>query len=69
MIRIPKSREALNDFIVAGAFIAMSVLLPESVLSKGFEAHMSGIAFGLGLGWFVKSFIDYTKGVKREETA
>ncbi|MGC9127495.1 MAG: hypothetical protein ACP5GA_02045 [Acidithiobacillus sp.] len=63
---IPKSPEAIRDTLIAAAFIAMGVLLPGSLLDKGFEAHIGGIAMGLGIGWLIKSIIDHTKGVKRE---
>jgi membrane associated rhomboid family serine protease len=63
---IPRSKEAVRDTLIAGAFIAMGVLLPESLLDKGFEAHIGGIAMGLGIGWLIKSIIDHSKGVKRE---
>lgn len=63
---IPKSKEAVQDTLIACAFIAMGVLLPGSLLDKGFEAHIGGVALGVGIGWLVKSIIDYTKGVKRE---
>jgi membrane associated rhomboid family serine protease len=62
---IPKSKEAVKDALIAGAFIAMGTLLPGSLLDKGFEAHVGGIALGIGIGWLVKSIID-TKGVQRE---
>jgi len=63
---IPKSKEAVRDMLIAGAFIVMGALLPGSLLDKGFEAHIGGIALGIGIGWLVKSIIDHTKGVKRE---
>jgi membrane associated rhomboid family serine protease len=63
---IPHSKEAVRDTLIAGAFIAMGALLPGSLLDKGFEAHIGGIALGIGIGWLVKSIIDHTKGVKRE---
>jgi membrane associated rhomboid family serine protease len=52
--------------LISGAFIAMGILLPGSLLDQGFEAHIGGVAMGLGIGWLVKSIIDHTKGVKRE---
>lgn len=63
---IPSSPAAIRDMIVAGAFIAMGVLLPGALLDKGFEAHIGGIALGAGLGWLVKSMIDHAKGVEPE---
>ena len=44
----------------------MGVLLPGALLDKGFEAHVGGIALGIGIGWLVKSIIDHSKGVQRE---
>lgn len=58
---IPKSKEAVRDTLIAGAFIAMGTLLPGSLLDKGFEAHVGGIALGIGIGWLIKSFIDHNK--------
>jgi membrane associated rhomboid family serine protease len=63
---IPKSKEVVRDTLIAGAFIVMGALLPGSLLDKGFEAHIGGIAMGLGIGWLIKSIIDHTKGVKHE---
>ncbi len=63
---IPKTKEAVRDTLIASAFIAMGSLLPGSLLDKGFEAHIGGIALGIGIGWLIKSIIDHTKGVKSE---
>jgi membrane associated rhomboid family serine protease len=63
---IPRSKEAIKDMIISGAFIVMGLFLPGSLLDTGFEAHVGGIAVGTGIGWIVKSIIDHTKGVKRE---
>lgn len=61
---IPKSKELIQDMLIASAFIVMGVLLPGSLLDSGFEAHIGGIALGVGIGWLVKSIIDHKKGVK-----
>lgn len=63
---IPKTKEAVRDTLIASAFIAMGSMLPGSLLDKGFEAHIGGIALGIGIGWLIKSVIDHTKGVKSE---
>lgn len=63
---IPRSKAAVQDTLIAGAFIAMGALLPGSLLDKGFEAHLGGIALGIGIGWLVKSVINHSKGVQRE---
>ena len=39
--------------VIAAAFITMGVLLPGALLDKGFEAHVGGIALGIGIGWLV----------------
>ena len=57
---------AIQDMVIAAAFITMGVLLPGALLDKGFEAHVGGIALGIGIGWLVKSIIDHSKGVQRE---
>lgn len=62
---IPKTKEAIADLVVAGAFIAIGVSLPGSLLDKGFEAHLGGIAVGLGLGWLIKTFIYHSKGAQK----
>lgn len=62
---IPKSKEAINDMVVAAALILMGTLLPGSLLDKGFEAHVGGIALGIGVGWLVRSVI-FHKGVARD---
>lgn len=56
---IPKSKEVVQDMLIAGAFMTMGTLLPGSLLDKGFEAHIGGIALGVGIGWLVKSIIDH----------
>ena len=63
---IPRSKGAIQDMVIAAAFITMGVLLPGALLAKGFEAHVGGIALGIGIGWLVKSIIDHSKGVQRE---
>lgn len=63
---IPRSKGAIQDMVIAAAFITMGVLLPGALLDKGFEAHVGGIALGIGIGWLVKSIIDHSKGVQRE---
>jgi hypothetical protein len=65
---IPKTKEAVRDTLIASAFIAMGSLLPGSLLDKGFEAHIGGIALGIGIGWLIKSVIDHTKGVIKSES-
>lgn len=54
---IPRSKEAVKDTLIACAFMSMSFLLPPALLINGFEAHIGGIALGIGIGWLVKSFI------------
>ena len=63
---IPRSKAAVQDTLIAGAFIAMGALLPGSLLDKGFEAHVGGIALGIGIGWLVKSVINHSKGIQHE---
>lgn len=61
---IAKTKQAVYDMLIAAAFITMGVLLPGSLLDSGFEAHIGGIALGLGIGWFLKSYIQHSKGVQ-----
>lgn len=63
---IPRSKAAIEDFIVAAAFVVLGTVMPGSLLDKGFEAHIGGIAIGLGIGWLVKSVIFHSKGAVRE---
>lgn len=63
---IPRSKEAIRDYVVASAFLTLGAFLPGSLLDKGFEAHIGGIVLGIGLGWLIKSIIDHTKGVRSE---
>jgi len=56
----------LVDTLIAGAFMTMGVLLPGALLDRGFEAHVGGIALGIGLGWLIKSTIDHVKGESYE---
>lgn len=56
---IPHSKEAIRDMVIAGAFIAMGILLPNGVTDGDFASHIGGIALGTGIGWLVKSFINY----------
>lgn len=61
---IAKTKQAVYDMLIASAFITMGVLLPGSLLDRGFEAHIGGIALGLGIGWLLKSYIQHSKGVQ-----
>ncbi|SEJ01829.1 hypothetical protein [Nitrosomonas eutropha] len=56
---IPHSKEAIRDMVIAGAFVAMGILLPNGVTDGDFASHIGGIALGTGIGWLVKSFIGY----------
>lgn len=58
---IPRTKDAIQDYIYAGAFIAAGVLMPNSVVDTGFETHISGIAIGVGVGWLIKSTITHSK--------
>jgi hypothetical protein len=60
-MRIPRTREAIQDTLVAAAFMVMGVALPGALLDQGFEAHIGGIALGTGLGWLVRSIMLYNK--------
>ena len=55
--KLPRTREAIKDMVIAGAFIAMGVLMPGGMLDNDFQAHIGGIALGMGFGWLVKSII------------
>ena len=63
---IPRSKEAIRDYVIASAFLTLGAFLPNSLLDKGFEAHIGGVVLGIGLGWLIKSIIDHTKGVRSE---
>lgn len=61
---IPRSREAIQDYVIAAILVLLGVLSPGSIVEKGFEAHVSGIAIGIGIGWLIKSIIANSKGQK-----
>ena len=63
---IPRSKEAIRDYVIASAFLVLGAVLPGSLLDKGFEAHIGGVVLGIGVGWLIQSIIDHTKGVKSE---
>ena len=61
---IPRSKEAIKDMAISGAFVALAVLVPgQPILSSD---SLREIALGAGLGWLIKSIIDHLKGVKSE---
>lgn len=55
--KLPRTRDAIKDMVIAGAFIAMGVLMPGGMLDNAFQVHIGGIALGMGFGWLVKSII------------
>jgi len=55
--KLPRSREAIKDMVIASAFVAMGVLMPGGMLDDNFQAHLGGIVLGMGFGWLVKSII------------
>ncbi|MDP2762576.1 MAG: hypothetical protein Q8O64_19615 [Sideroxyarcus sp.] len=63
-----KSKNFIVDLVIAGGFIALGVFVPGSTLTdaNGFAANIAGVSTGLGIGWIVKTFIDYKKGVQIE---
>lgn len=50
-------QQLLKDVFIGCTFMAMSLLLPGSLLANGFEAHIGGVAMGVGIGWITKSYI------------
>jgi Na+-transporting NADH:ubiquinone oxidoreductase subunit NqrD len=63
---IVKSQAAVADTLIAAACIVMGTILPGSLLDSTFQAHVGGIAIGIGVGWLVKSMIEHAKGAKHE---
>lgn len=65
-----KSKNFIVDLVIAGGFIALGVFVPGSTLTdaNGFAANIAGVSTGLGIGWIVKTFIDYNKGVQIESS-
>ena len=55
--RIPRTKAAIRDMTIAGAFISMGVLLPGALFENDFQTQIGGIALGIGFGWLVKSII------------
>jgi len=62
---IPRTKASIKDTFIASAFIVMGLLLPGSLLNSGFEAHMGGVAMGVGIGWLVRSYVFHTKAQKQ----
>lgn len=65
-----KSKNFIVDLVIAGGFIALGVFVPGSTLTdaNGFAANIAGVSTGLGIGWIVKTFIDYKKRVQIESS-
>lgn len=61
---IPRSKEAIKDMVVSGAFIMFGIVIPPTDV---FSISLGGIFVGMGIGWLVKSIIDHLKGVKSEK--
>jgi membrane associated rhomboid family serine protease len=58
---IPRTKEAIRDYIYAAVAIGAGVITSNTVIDAGFEAHISGIAMGFGIGWLIKSMISHHK--------
>jgi hypothetical protein len=61
---IPRSKEAIKDMVVSGAFIVAGIVVPSTNV---FSISLGGIFVGTGIGWLVKSIIDHLRGVKSEK--
>ena len=46
---IPRSKEAIRDYVIASAFLTLGAFLPNSLLDKGFEAHIGGVDHAIGV--------------------
>ena len=57
-MKLPHTHSFIRDVVITGGFIAIGILAPGSPIEGGFEAHLGGIAVGLGLGWLIKSCVD-----------
>lgn len=57
MLPLPRTKEFTKDLLVSCALMVMGTFIPGSVLDQGFQAHMGGIAIGLGLGWLVRAIL------------
>ncbi len=58
-MKLPHSRRFIREVVIAGGFVAIGILAPGSPIEGGFDAHLGGIAVGLGLGWLIKSCLAY----------
>jgi len=60
----PKNKEYIQNLVIAGAFVGLGLCLPGASLianPTAFMSNMTGIATGIGIGWFIKTFIDQKK--------
>lgn len=63
--KIPRSKEAAKDMTIGAALVALALVMPNGITDGDFASHLGGIAMGIGLGWLIKSSINYKKaGVK-----
>ena len=60
-MKLPHTRGFVRDIAITGGFIAIGILAPGSPIENGFDAHLGGMSVGIGLGWLIKSFIDFQR--------
>lgn len=58
-----------KNLVISGGFIALGLFLPGSTLmdQTAFQANITGIATGIGIGWLIKSFFEKKPAVKAVE--
>lgn len=64
---IPRNKKTVNDLLVAAALIALGLLLPNELQGAGFQAHLGGVAVGIGLGWLIKSLIENKSRIENNQ--
>ena len=61
-MKLPHTHSFIRDVVIAGGFIAIGILAPGSPIEGGFDAHLGGIAVGLGLGWLHRASVVRSRG-------
>lgn len=66
---LPRTKAFTKDLLVSSALMVMGTFIPGSVLDQGFQAHMGGIAIGLGLGWLIRAILGNSQEVSSQPSS